>query len=180
MCLAAAPAAVAIAASQAGLQYYQQSEQAKIQQKFADANATNSSRSAALSYAAIQQRTHAESLRAGAAIKKVRRDSASAQGTAVALAAEGGVGGRSVDMLLDDFARQEGEFVDATLINEELARYNAALEAQQIQLGQHGRLLASAAPPAPDPFAAIAGAGIGGYTAYQQAELLESRIESSN
>jgi hypothetical protein len=126
--------------------------QAKHAQGIAAFNQAQAIKSLGLSYQAINQRVQEEATRAGKTIASVRADSLRARGHVRAAAASSGVKGRSVEDVIDDFSRQEGNRVEAALISEEFVRANAEREKAGAEITTSSKLASSIPPEGPSLF----------------------------
>ena len=147
MCLPLAAVAVGltIAASAASVaQARAQAEgQQKIQNDISARNASMAHRAAVEQYAGIGERQRQEAIQAGEQARKVSVDAILARSRVTAAASESGVGGRSVEDLLNDFSRQEGEFLAATKISQSFANTQAEFDRRGARLGLESRILGS-------------------------------------
>lgn len=173
MCNPAAASIIAVVASLASTAV--QSSVASRQQSFQDALAKRNSdlanQSARTQYKALNDQAIQEAVKAGQAVTDIAKESELARSRVEVAAIGAGVTGSSVDALLRDFERQEGEFIAATLLNEDFAQNRIELEKQSVNTGLAGRLL-SAIPnqvQRPNLFGAAASAFSSATNAYLSA-----------
>ena len=140
-------AAMAISLAASAAQANQQSRNAAAQQKHADAMAARNSENARANsrnqFAAINDRVFQDATRQGLAAEAVVKDSLAARGRVTAAAAEAGASGASVDQLLNDFSRQEGELIMRTEIANQFTEEQARIDLEATNIGLDSRLLAS-------------------------------------
>lgn len=91
-------------------------------------------------------------------IDSVAREARLARGSARVAAGEAGVQGNSVDAFLDDFTRQELEFQEATLRNEEFRDRQLLFDQEAVRTGQEARTLSTLPQPVTRP--SFLGAGL--------------------
>jgi hypothetical protein len=89
-------------------------DQAAYQQKMFDMNKEIADQALASQYAGITQRQAEEQRKAAMEMQAISSQAAQARAIAGASAAEGGVQGLSVDMLMNDYFRREYGFMEAT------------------------------------------------------------------
>lgn len=168
----------AVSLSGSGLEFAQKEAQAKAANKVAGRNRELARGAAAVSFGQINERLSQEAERAGQAIANVRKEATVRKGAVAAAAASSGVKGQSVDEMLADFERQEGEFVSATLRNLEFARLSAEARKTETNLQLAGHLLSNQDVDGPDPFLSIFNAGLDAASAYQSQQLLDLQIQN--
>jgi len=94
-------------------------------------------------YDALGARIEQERVRTGEESKKISREAMEARSRVVASAAEAGVAGGSLDALLEDFERQEGEYQALLDLNLEFTEDQAERDKEAARIGLEGRLLSS-------------------------------------
>lgn len=112
----------------------------------AERNQDLARKSAANSYEAIGARVAEEEVRAGLEASKIASESLQARGRVSAAAVEAGVKGASLDALLADFERQEGQHLTAISLNEQFVREQSEREKVAQHIGLESRLVASTPP----------------------------------
>lgn len=177
MCEPVTMAVIAVASQ--GADYAQQAVLAHAQKKVAARNREGAMEAARLSYGQIGEAEQAEILRARSAVTGVRRDAEVARGGVTVGAAEGNVTGVSIQELYDDFERQEGDLVEAILLQERIARRGLEGERQGARNSLNSRLLSSADPAGPNPLTAAANAAVSGYSSYQTFELADNQLKTA-
>jgi hypothetical protein len=152
MCLPAAAAALPYVGAGLSLggsaaNYFQASASASAQNrlnsKVAARNKELAFRSAADSYRAIGDKVVQEEARSGTELVGVMRDALEARARVKAAATGAGVKGASVDALLMDFERQQGEYSDVLKQNEQFVRAQAEAEKRGIRTGLESRLIST-------------------------------------
>lgn len=170
MCHPAVSAAIAFVSTAVGtvVQSSQASKQQNYQNAIAKRNADLANRAAITQYKALNDQAVQEAIKAGQAITDIARDSELARSRVEAAAVNAGVAGSSVEALLRDFEKQEGDFITATLLNEDFALEQIDLEKESVHTGHEGRLIASTPPliQGPNLLGAAATALSGSYNAY--------------
>lgn len=178
MCLPVIAAAINVAAR--GTDYAQQSVLANAQNKVAKRNREGAVRAARLNYDQIAAAENAEVLRARSAVTNIRREAEAARGNVAAGAADAGVAGQSVEDLYIDFERQEGELVEAALLQESIARYRLEGEREAARLSQEARILSAADTAGPNAISAGLNAAVDGYGAYQGFKLRQNQLDQNS
>jgi hypothetical protein len=133
--------------------FLQKKAQANQQNATAEFNRGKALESNALTQQALGAEGRQEQARAGQAIAAVRRDAEKARGRVTAGAAGAGVKGASVDAVLDEFERQEGQMVTDTLMNEQFALANIERQKKAGSIATSGRLAANQDVMGPSLFA---------------------------
>ena len=143
--LAVASAAASAAGSAAN--YAQQSAQAdamnETNQAVAARNQKLAHASSSLQYQSLDERIEQERTKAAFEGSRIARESVQARSRVTAAAVEAGVKGGSVDALLADFERQEGEYLTAVKLNESMQEAQISREKAGVRLGLEGRLISS-------------------------------------
>lgn len=121
------------------------------QREISERNEEMAWRAATAQYAGIDDRLMEIKMQSGNEQKAVSADSINAQGRVSAAAASAGVAGRSVADLMEDFRRQEGEFISASEENERFAKAQAVRDKKAARLGLQSRLLNSVPNLLPQP-----------------------------
>ena len=155
MCLfAAAPAAAttataattAMSASTAlqiagtAVSFAGQQSQARASQRAADQGAQRALENYKIQTGQAYRRLGQERMAAAQEISEVARASRRAQSTATVSAGEAGVGGKSVDALLDDFERQELFYAEDVRTNLGFTEANIQDQLESIRVGTQGRI----------------------------------------
>lgn len=167
MCVPLAAVGIGMSLAGAGANYAQQSavtsEARKLNEQMSARNQAMINASAANSYAATSAKLQQERIKAGDAVERVAQDALAARARVRAAGAEAGVGGGSLDALLNDYTRQEGNYVAGVTTNLQFAETQYGLDMTAIRIGQEGRLL-NATPdyiPQPNLFTSALGAFTG-------------------
>lgn len=119
------------------------SSQQSFQNELGQRNAELARANAQNQFGAINDRVIQEAQAQGAAAEDLTRESLQARGRIQAAAAEAGVSGGAVDLVLADFARQEGEFLRRSALNTEFTRRQAESDLEGVNIGLNSQLLAS-------------------------------------
>lgn len=149
MCTPMALGITAGAASMAGsaANYAQQSGQADAQnarnQEVAARNQKLARETTKIQYISLDERIEQERTKAAFEASSIARDSVQARSRVSAAAVEAGVKGASLDALLADFERQEGEYLTQVKLSEAMQEEQIDREKQGIRLGLEGRLVSS-------------------------------------
>ena len=148
MCLfAAAPAAGAAMSASTALQiggtalgFIGQQQQARASQRVADQGTERALENYKIQTGQAYRRLEQERMAAAQEISDVARASRRAQSTAIVSAGEAGVGGKSVDAMLDDFERQELFYAENVRTNLGFTEANVQDQLESIRVGTQGRI----------------------------------------
>lgn len=140
--------------------------QRAFQAQMAERNQANARAVAVSQYASIERKMSEERMKAGLAAQKVTSDAIMARSRVQAAGVESGVTGASIDALLSDFSRQEGELMGNIAATSSFMADQATADKEGARLGLEGRLLASTPDyiPQQSPFATILGAVSGAFS----------------
>lgn len=136
-----------------GMSFLQQKKVAEQKNATAEFNRDNAIRLNALTQQSLGSEGRQAQAKAAQAISAVRRDAEKAKGRVTASAAGAGVKGASVQAVLDEFERQEGQKVTDTLLNEQFALANIEREKISGQVTTSGRLAQNQGVQGPNLFA---------------------------
>ena len=148
MCLfAATPAAGAAMSASTALQiggtalgFIGQQQQARASQRVADQGTERALENYKIQTGQAYRRLEQERMAAAQEISDVARASRRAQSTAIVSAGEAGVGGKSVDAMLDDFERQELLYAEKVRTNLGFTEANVQDQLESIRVGTQGRI----------------------------------------
>jgi|SRR5688572_15217163 len=159
MCIPLIPA-VGIGLSLAGAagDMYNSQVTYEYQRDIAAQNAELARGAAVAQYSQIGEHTYQELTRTQAEAMRISGDALAARGRVTAAAAEAGVGGNSVDALLEDYSRQEGNYLTALKTQERFTLVDAEFQKKGVQTGLQARLINSAPPARPNLFGQALGA----------------------
>lgn len=114
-------------------------------------NARVATEAARISFSQIQRRIIQEDQATTRTLNEAARRAREVRASATVAAAEGGVGGGSIDALLNDYLLREGEFRSATLTNARMRNQQLALASEEVQANLQGRILSRLPQPVPGP-----------------------------
>jgi len=173
-----------MAVASSALQFQQQRSQAEAQAEHQQ-NVYERNKQQAMQ--ARNQKTQQENLRiqqereaANQKMAQQSREADQARARARVSAAESGVSGNSVDQLLADFTRQEGEYMSALNTNFENSQQQSEVRREMYKNEQEARITNAQPDPINEPNL-LAGAlriGSSGYSAYQQNKLNQQQFNS--
>lgn len=162
MCdLTVAAMALSLASSAAGAASASANATAQraFQAQMAARNQASANAAAVSQYASIERKMSEERMKAGIAAQKVTSDAIMARSRVQAAGVESGATGASIDALLGDFSRQEGELMGNIAATSSFMADQAAADTEGARMGLEGRLLASTPDYIPEqsPFATMLG-----------------------
>lgn len=163
-----------LVAAGSAMQFAQQSAQARAQNKINALNRENAKAAFINSQNQLTAKTLQQAASAGQAISQVRSQADRSRAAATLSAAESGVKGRSVEDVIGDFTRQEGEYVAAALLNEQFQREAAAYERTGTGITLSGQLASNAEVAGPSIVVSALQAGVAGLSAYNTAKAAEA------
>ena len=143
------------------IQYMGQQQQAKYQEQLYEYNKTVAEGNAMSQYAAISRRQAEEQRRFGQEMGIIARRGAEARATALVSSVESGVSGLSVDSLMNNYYRQQSEYLTTTQQQAKASMFQSEMEKQQARSGYQGQVL-SAMPTAPGGSPLALGLGVAG------------------
>ncbi len=158
--LAIAGSAVSAVAGPA-MQYMGQQQQAKYQEQLYEYNKTVAEGNAMSQYAAISRRQAEEQRRFGQEMGIIARRGAEARSTALVSSVESGVSGLSVDNLMNNYYRQQSEYLTTTQQQAKASMFQSEMAKQQARAGYQGQVL-SAMPTASGGSPLALGLGVAG------------------
>ena len=160
-------AAVGLGIAQAGLQIHGQKQAAKAQAK-AQSNATKAEQQRYLQeVSAVRMRERQEQIASAQQRQRIQREAREARATARVSAGEAGVAGLSVESLINDMTRKEGEAQFSITQQEAFNTQNRNVALQDGSLRSVNNLLSINQPIAkPDYVGAVVGGAQTGLSAY--------------
>ena len=117
-----------------------QQSQGRASQRLADQGAESALKAYEIQTGQAFRRLVQERMAAAQEISEVARQSRRAQSTATVSAGEAGVGGKSVDALLDDFERQELFYAEDVRTNLGFTEANIQDQLESFRVGAQGRI----------------------------------------
>jgi hypothetical protein len=143
------------------MQYMGQQQQAKYQEQLYDYNKQVAETNLASQYAMLSRRQSEEQRKFGQEMGIIARRGAETRATALVSSVESGVSGLSVDSLMNNYYRQQSEYLTTTQQQAKASLFQSEMEKQQARSGYQGQVL-SAMPTAPGGSAVALGLGVAG------------------
>ena len=143
------------------MQYMGQQQARAYQEKLYDYNKQVAETNLASQYMMLSRRQAEEQRRFGEEMGIIAQRSAQARATALVSSVESGVSGLSVDSLMNNYYRQQSEFMSQTQQQQKAALFQTEMQKEQARSGYQGQVL-SAMPTAPGGSPLALGLGITG------------------
>ena len=143
------------------MQYMGQQQARAYQEKLYDYNKQVAETNLASQYMMLSRRQAEEQRKFGEEMGIIAQRSAQARATALVSSVESGVSGLSVDSLMNNYYRQQSEFMSQTQQQQKAALFQTEMQKEQARSGYQGQVL-SAMPTAPGGSPLALGLGITG------------------
>jgi len=130
----------------------------EYQKEISERNAKLAKRAANSQYSQLGEKYYQEGVGLAAEGEKAAADANAARSRVNAAAAEAGVSGNSVEALLADFSRQEGNYLTALDTQRSFQKSELHYAKQGVRSGLEARLINAAPPARPDFFGQALGA----------------------
>lgn len=158
MCVPVAILGVGLSLAGSAASYGQAQAQYGYQQQISARNAQLARDSANQQYGAIGENLYQSNVETTTETQRIASEALLARSRVGAAAAEAGVSGNSVDALIGDFSRQEGNYISALDTQQRFRETQAHYEKMGVRTGLESRLVNSAPPQAPNLFGQALGA----------------------
>jgi fructose-1,6-bisphosphatase/inositol monophosphatase family enzyme len=147
------PAGLALASTAVGIASGKQNAdtQSRYQRTLYAANLKSANENAVLSYQQIQARQEQEGAKATQAVSAAHEQAALATGRLTTTMAENNVAGNSAAALLQDFARQEANYVQTTIRNKAFLDDQFAMEMKGVEARRQAQIISGMSSPVAGP-----------------------------
>jgi hypothetical protein len=143
------------------MQYMGQQQQANYQEQLYEYNRQVAETNLASQYAMLSRQQAEEQKKFGQEMGIIARRGAEARATALVSSVESGVSGLSVDSLMNNYYRQQSEYLTTTQQQAKASMFQSEMQKQQARAGYQGQVL-SAMPTAPGGSPLALGLGVAG------------------
>jgi hypothetical protein len=143
------------------MQYMGQQQQANYQEQLYEYNRQVAETNLASQYAMLSRQQAEEQRRFGQEMGIIARRGAETRATALVSSVESGVSGLSVDSLMNNYYRQQSEYLTTTQQQAKASLFQSEMQKQQARAGYQGQVL-SAMPTAPGGSPLALGLGVAG------------------